>query len=205
MLNCNSLNNKLREVKEMLQESAPAVFCLTETWLDKHVPKFYNNFAEWKHRGQRGGGLGTLIRKDIVHNVFPLIQFQNGTLEIQAIKLYLNNDKHVIIVNIYNPNQAVTTAEINFYLDQLNEEFIIVGDLNAHSSVLSTNAKLNATGKSLEETLLNRMVCLINPVNLYTYVDRKSGKKSCLNICLTSPNLAPLATINAERERERCW
>ena len=64
-LNCNSLNNKLGELKNLLDEREPDVVCFCE----RFVPKFKNYMAEWKHRGTAGGGLGILIRNGLQYRL----------------------------------------------------------------------------------------------------------------------------------------
>jgi len=43
--------------------------------------------------------------------------------------------------------------------------------------------------------LLDYGVSLINPINMGTYIDRRSGKFSCLDLCLSSPNISSLTSI----------
>jgi len=43
--------------------------------------------------------------------------------------------------------------------------------------------------------LLDTSISLVNPINMYTYVDRTSGKQSCLDLCLCTPDLLPLTNI----------
>ena len=38
-------------------------------------------------------------------------------------------------------------------------------------------------------------LCLVNPRNFYTYIDNRTGKKSCLDLCFCSRNLADAVTI----------
>ena len=65
-LNCNSLNNKIGEIKDLLIKNTPDIFCLCETWLNpKYVPKFNNYISEWQHRCAAGGGIGIFIHKEM--------------------------------------------------------------------------------------------------------------------------------------------
>lgn len=198
ILNCNSIYGKITEVKDMLNTYEPELLCLTETWIenDKYLPKFHNYQTEWKHRVGRGGGLGIIIHRDIQYKSFELNLYNNGLLEVQAIQLYLKDGSSMNILNLYNPNENITAEEFQHYFNQLGNKYVVTGDFNAHSRILAANERNNSTGTALENTLLNQQVCLINPINLYTYTDRRSGKQSCLDLCLTSPNLAPITDIS---------
>ena len=41
---------------------------------------------------------------------------------------------------------------------------------------------------------------LLNPVNLFTYTDRRTGNQSCLDICLASFNLVDLCSLTLMRD-----
>lgn len=86
--------------------------------------------------------------------------------------------------------------EMIHYLEQLGDKYIIVGDINAHTPILDTNAKTDVTGSTLEKFLTDTDTCLINPLNLYTYLDKRTGRQSCLDVCLSSASIAPLIDID---------
>ena len=199
LLNCNSLHTKLSEIKHHLQDSSPDVFCLCETWLNVgYVPRFPNYNAEWMHRtGQRGGGLGILVRHGLQYTEVQLQQFPMGVLEVQAITLHMLRCPPISVLNIYNPNRDVSVPEVVHYISQLGPSFLLVGDLNAHTPLLSdTDIRSNVAGKTLESLLQDSTVCLINPFNMFTYVHRATGAQSCLDVCLSSPDLAPLLSMS---------
>ena len=118
VLNCNSLNSKLSEVKLLVDDVKPELVCLTETWLTKGEPKFKNYKCEWKHRLDRvGGGLGILIKGNLQCDKVNLSPFNNGVLEVQAINLHLRNGTKLSILNYYNPNKDVRLTEFQHYLN----------------------------------------------------------------------------------------
>ena len=43
--------------------------------------------------------------------------------------------------------------------------------------------------------MLDSVVSLINPINMGTYIDRRTGNFSCLDLCLSSPNISALTSI----------
>ena len=151
LLNCRSINNKLGEIKLMLYTRKPDIFCFTETWISRFEPKFIDYVAIWKHRGGAGGGLGIILRKGLQHDNFQLTPFQNGKLEVQAVKIILKINDNVILVNIYNPNESVTIQEMKHYLHQLGRKYVLVRDFNAHMLLLDSCCRnSNFTGKTLE-------------------------------------------------------
>ena len=111
--------------------------------------------------------------------------------------MFVRDGSPICILNLYNSVKDVSLQEMMYYVEQLGENYVIAGDFNAHSSILYSemNRSINSTGKSLEKLIQDHNVCLINPPNMYTYVDRRTGKKSCLDLCLTSSNIAMLTSI----------
>lgn len=197
LLNCHSLFANLGEIKLLLYTKKPDLFCLCETWMKEssQVPSFIGYESVWKHRGSPGGGLAILIRRGIQHRNFPLNTFQNGVLEVQAIVLLLANGGQTTVLNIYNPSKDVSTAEFQHYFAQLGTKYIIVGDFNAHTQLLdSACLRSNKTGVALEEVLLDGSVCLANPIDFFTYLDSRTGKRSALDLCLTSSDL--ISSVN---------
>ena len=190
-LNCRSINCKLGEIKLMIYTRKPCIVAFCETWLDKFIPKFVDYNCEWKNRGGFAGGLGLLIRRGIQYQNFSLDLYPNGYLEVQAIKVQYVNGKGSIIMNVYNPCKPVSVEELQHYIKQLGNDYHIIGDFNAHTKILDTRcARANATGQAIENIVTNVNICLANPLNFYTYVDGTSGKRSCLDLCFSSPSLA---------------
>lgn len=102
-LNCNSLYNKLPNIKQMVVEEAPDILCLCETWLDdKYLPKFKDYSTEWKNRDKRGGGLGLIINKNIQYKTIELPKHKDGVMEVQAIGVYMRDGSILHILNMYN-------------------------------------------------------------------------------------------------------
>ena len=198
-LNCNSISNKLSEIKIALLQTSPSIVCLSETWLNQRfLPKFPSYSTLWKHRPHRmGGGLGFLIHKEIQYQEINLNPMQGGELEVQAVSLHMRNHPPLSLLNLYNPQRNISEQEFHHYISQLGDYFILVGDFNAHTPLLnSTQLRCNPTGSALESLIVNSAVCLINPVDMHTYIDRRTGNPSCLDLCLSSPNIASSLDIS---------
>lgn len=195
-LNCRSLSNKLGEIKALIYQTKPHVFCFNETWLNRFEPKFRNYVPYWEHRGGPGGGLGIIVSNEVAHRTFVLNPFPNGYLETQAIEVILSDSQILKILNVYNPNQPVTTEEYEHYIAQLGDKYLIVGDYNAHTPILDTSCRRrNFAGRTLETLISDGAACLVNPPDMYTYISPATGTKSCLDICLASPSIAQIADI----------
>ena len=195
LLNCKSVRSKLGEIKLMIYANKPDIICLSETWMKRHQkePNFIHYAVLWKHRetGEEGGGLATLVKSNIQYQEIELVQFPNGKMEVQAIKVFTERQHSIGILNLYNPNADITEQEILHYRNQLGTHYMMIGDYNGQSFILDTRCtRENATGKAIERTIINNDLCLINPLNFYTYLDFRTGKRSCLDLCLTSSNIA---------------
>jgi len=194
------MTGKLSEIKKVIQYKKPDIVCFCETWLGQKVPRFQRYNAEWNSRlaGGRGGGTGIIVQQNVYHRTENIIPYAGGVLEFQVIKIRNKNQHEMAIFNFYNPNKNVTKDELKYYIDKLGDTFVMIGDLNAHTPVLDNkyHKYRNMSGRSLEEVLVTENVILANPQNLITFIDRRSGKPSCLDVCLVSPNLAPNVTIS---------
>ena len=106
--NCHSLYNKLCRFKVHLYNNLPHIVCLSETWLKQsHEPNFINYTKYLCNReSSQGGGIGILVRNDIISMEKALSLFPNGKLEIQAISIFNKNIK-IDIMNVYNPNETM--------------------------------------------------------------------------------------------------
>lgn len=197
-LNCRSLYNKLSEIKIYIYSKKPHIVCISETWLvgDK-LPNFINYTCMWQNRtNRRGGGLGILVRSDIPIIPKAMTTF-NDDLEVQHICIGMKNC-HLDILNIYNPNRATNAAIFSKYFDQLGDHAIILGDFNAHNEMWSIDGTpANTAGNALARLLQTRdNLCLATPPGMVTYMDPRTGKKSLLDLCLVTPDLAPAAKLN---------
>ena len=187
--NCNSIRPRLSELKVYLYSTKLDILCLCETWLNDWAPLFKGYIAVWRHRpGGMGGGLGILIREDIPFMAKLLTAYPGGHLEVHCISVHSSLGP-IDICNVYNPCRDVFVAEFAHYLDQLSPHFLFVGDLNAHSPVWDSRQRSNVTGLSLEQLLEQGLVGLLNEPFLPTYIDRRTGASSCLDLCLAPPPL----------------
>ena len=112
------------------------------------------------------------------------------------MSVLLGSGSSLDILNLYNPNAAITSQELMFFVDQLSNPYLVTGDFNAHSPLLASSCmRADATGHALEDLLLSTPTVLLNSIDFYTYIDRRSGTRSCLDLFLVSPEIAPYFTL----------
>ena len=120
MLNCRSINNKLGNINLMIYSNKPHIVVFSKTWIKRYEPKFIDYVPIWQHRPSTGGGgLGILVRRNLHYQRIVLSHYPGGSLEVQAISLVMSNNRKLGILNIYNPNKAISTNEFRFYIQQL--------------------------------------------------------------------------------------
>ena len=145
-------------------------FC--ETWVNDSEPRFCNYKSEWKHRNEHGGGLGFLIKRGIQYNTLNLVPFPNGILEFQTIMVFQTDKTSIHIMNLYNPNLNISFQEMEHYIAQLGDKYLIIGDFNGHSPILASNCRRsNPTGRMLEEIILKTNTVIANPIDFYTHLN----------------------------------
>ena len=197
-MNCRSINNKLGEIKLKLYTSKPDYLALCETWItnQRYEPKFHGYSTIWHHREHmNGGGLGIIIKRGIQYRTIPIIPYNGGVLEVQAIEIYLKFNFKVSLLNVYNPNKNITIEEILHYIDQLGQNFLILGDFNAHSRTISNRCtRPNPSGRAIEQLIMNHNLILINPPDFYSHINTHTGQLSSLDLVFSSPQIS--ADIN---------
>ena len=188
-LNCNSIRNKLVEIKVYIYNTKPDIVCLCETFIKKHEPKFIGYDGYWCRReGNRGGGLAVLVRRDISSRKIDLVPYNSPKMEYQCIQVYLKQ-QWITVINIYNPHLNISFDELKHYYSQIDGELVLLGDFNGHSPIWDQRGRTNATGKSIENLLTNSRLGLLNDISMATYIDHKNNTTSCLDLCMTSRTL----------------
>jgi exonuclease III len=126
------LRKKVSELKIYIYTRKPDLVCLSETWLKKNEPKFLGYQSLWIHRIREKGGLGILIREDVMYKPKQMIPFLAGSLECQDIEIFINFSR-INILNAYNPCKNISVQELQHYTNQLGNSFPIIEDFNGHS------------------------------------------------------------------------
>jgi hypothetical protein len=200
--NCHSLRNKLSNFKIYLCTNKPQVACLSETWLSAdYEPSFVNYTPIYMHKAatHAGGGLAILVRSDVSFLNLNLQPYPQGNLEVCGVKLFLKNTNVPFsIINVYNPCQNISVAELNHYFTQTGPSRLIVGDINAHSQTWEPNKTSNITGKNIDDVLLrDPSFCLLIPTSLPTFYSIYHNSFSTLDLSFISSHLKPISSVHS--------
>ena len=118
---------------------------------------FINYTPIYKHRegDSVGGGLAILIRSDLGLTLQPFIP---SSLEVHGVKIILQNNHPITIINLYNPNKAISLPECEHYLNQVEPSSLIIGDFNAHSPQWEPGHAYNVSGRNLHDFLVHTLI-----------------------------------------------
>ena len=148
-VNINGLRNKLEELKLLIHDTHADIITIQETKLTPKAktPKIHNFTSVRTDRLHKaGGGLITLIRDNITFTTTDIPSTINTrNIELQMVKVHINNTKHITIANIYIPPRDTTsthykTADTHIqhciqYITNIPHS-VLTGDVNAHSTLL---------------------------------------------------------------------
>ena len=147
-ININGINNKLEELKTLIKNTHADIITIQETKLTSKsntpkVPTYTTVQADRPHKS--GGGLITLIRDNITFTPTDIPSTINThNIELQMVKVHLNNTKHITIANVYIPPRDSTSThyktadkDIQHCIQHITTipHSVLTGDVNAHSSL----------------------------------------------------------------------
>ena len=147
-VNINGLRNKLEELKLLIHDTHADIITIQETKLTpKAKTQKIHNFTSVRtdRLHKAGGGLITLIRDNITFTTTDMPSTINThNIELQMVKVHINNTKHITIANIYIPPRDTTsthykTADTDIqhciqYITNIPHS-VLTGDVNAHSTL----------------------------------------------------------------------
>ena len=147
-VNINGLRNKLEELKQLIHDTHADIIIIQETKLTPKAktPKIHNFKSVRTDRLLKaGGGLITLIRDNITFTTTDIPSTINThNIELQMVKVHINNTKDITIANIYIPPRDTTsthykTADTDIqhciqYITNIPHS-VLTGDVNAHSTL----------------------------------------------------------------------
>ncbi|XP_063615580.1 uncharacterized protein LOC134788675 [Penaeus indicus] len=194
--NIRSIQNKKTELNYLLNKEQPDIIGICETWLkckDKFNLQNYQVIRK-DREDQIGGGLALCIKNDIQSKPITLNDRYSNRIETIGIKINYKN-KWLNVLLMYNPCNNLKTEELEYYIKQIEDPKIIIGDFNAHHT--SWNPKLNAklankTGKSIFEIINQNNIIILTPPGLTTRIDPQSAKETTIDLVLATPSLTHL-------------
>ena len=164
--NLQSLNTNFSDLKLLLNQYNPACACLQETMIANRTitpPSNYNIMLSTPTRNDgHERGTAILIRKNIFSQQIAL----NTDLQAVAAKVYIGA-KTYTICSLYLPHIATDKRDIKNLMNQLPQPFLILGDMNALSSLWSNDPNIvtNSRGQIFQELLLEENISLLNDNN----------------------------------------
>jgi hypothetical protein len=189
--NCNSLNNKIEEFKSFCFKFNPEIISLNETKMSEFNAKYILNINNYTtiHRSRNNdkngaGGVALLIRNDIKFSESSLLESLNQ--ELIAINT-INNGKETCIIAYYNPPNLKIDEKIFDILKNESTEYIIMGDLNAKSTLWGAD-KNNENGDILDNIMIENDCIIVNNKD-YTHENFNGKTASILDYCIISTKL----------------
>jgi hypothetical protein len=152
--NCRSLQSKLQELKEFLQNNFHHIVLLQETWLSPkisiHFPHYIavrkdrNSFSRCPH-----GGVLILAHESLIFRSTTFTILENS--EANFIRLDLDG-REIVVGSFYCSPKTAPELRIADYKKLLsrNGPFVIAGDFNAKDTSWN-NVKYDKCGKSLRK------------------------------------------------------
>ena len=142
-----------------------------------------------------GGGFWQALRAVVV---LPPIAFRNGrrasrylshqlrqislNTNLQAVAVTLSLHKTITLCSLYiPPSYPLGGNELDQLISQLPSPFILIGDMNAHSTIWGI-AQNNNKGNILENFTEHNELCLWND-NTQTYIHPVTESSSAIDLC----------------------
>ncbi|GFX70220.1 probable RNA-directed DNA polymerase from transposon X-element [Trichonephila clavipes] len=105
----------------------------------------------------------------------------------------------VIVCCLYlPPNTVIHQHDLNNLVDQLPAPFVILGDLNGHSTLWGS-VKTNPRGRQIEQVLSDHCLCLLNHEEP-TYFHEPTRSFHTLDLAICSPSLLPHLNLSVEKD-----
>ena len=157
--NVRSLYNKIDTIKEEINNLAPDVLNISETWLHNQTPDHFVHIPNYSiirndrsltlHDGttKRGGGICTYIRQGLNFIIIPEYSICTVDIEMSVIEYCLPHTRIIYILNVYRPPSGDVDNCIKYIQDCINKlrisgkiEFFIGGDFNIDVKSKNTNS-----------------------------------------------------------------
>jgi exonuclease III len=184
--NCRSLQGKLHEFKEFLQNNFHHIILLQETWLNSKVNiEFPHYTAVRKDRASSSrcphGGVLILVHDSLSFRATTFTNLENS--EANFIRLFLN-DSEIVVGSFYCSPLTPPDLRIADYKKLLsrNGPFIIAGDFNAKDTTWN-NEKSDKCGRKLRKICTDNL-CEVGFTDHPTMIPSK-GNLSFLDLVIT--------------------
>ena len=132
-------------------------------------------------------GTAIYIHKNVTYDK---IQINNSELQISGVKLHINNSS-INLYNIYNqPSCNYDMNNLPNVIPNIHEDFLLVGDFNAHNPIWNSYCLDSDTdGSIIEQTMINFNLCLLNDGEISTFYSKAHGTYSSVDLTICSSNI----------------
>lgn len=191
--NCNGIQNKQAELKQMILELKPQVILIQESHLKPEINfkiKYYNAYRNDYVDGLKASvGVLTLVHENYYSTELTQIQTLMQAVNIQV---NINESKQINISNLYIPEHFTLKVDhIESILSQIGNPYIIAGDFNAHHSLWGST-HTSARGRVIEAFILNyNNLTLLND-HQPTHLNLSNGTLSNIDLAFASTPLIPI-------------
>ena len=189
--NIRGLAANTAELSLLLGQFGPSVVCLQETKLAENSkyspPKNYKAYNKIHTDNLiASGGSTILVKNCTLQRAIPL------HTQLQAIAVRVTLHRAITICSVYvPPDRHLSLRELDDLRDQLPKPFIIMGDLNGHSSLWDRHwpDTPDQHGKVVEDFLAQTNTALLN-TGSPTYRNAHYLTTSAIDLTMCSPDLA---------------
>lgn len=148
--NIRGMKGKKNSLIESLNDNNPQVFLLTETQLRSNIGmqiKGYQFYGQ-KREGKNGGGVGILVRNDIIDKVIPHIS--DRPIELMWISIRRQNKEPLFLGVYYGKQESRTNKEeIENEMALLKEEIREMNNEGEIVIAMDANAKVNLINEGI--------------------------------------------------------
>jgi Endonuclease-reverse transcriptase len=159
-LNTQSILDKVSEIQHFLLVNQIDIISFNETWLNKNKKLKLHNYKTYRlDRQTRGGGVCIAVHESIIATIVEH-NFQNKCMIIK-LPNHMNTNEDIYISSYYNTQSTTINESLLNYIFELGNNVILLGDLNAHSTIWHSNHDDNS-GEIIIGLINNRDLVLLN-------------------------------------------
>ena len=188
--NARSLRTRKNELPTILSDLD--IFICVETWLkdsnDYQIPGFVSYRKDRLH--SNGGGILILVKKSVGYVELTDLTTPDILVELVGIKVTNFSPSISIIVCYKTPDCYLNQQQWDTIIENSSKTdyCLMVGEFNAHNNLGNCN-KTDSHGEKLLNSIENFNLFVHNS-DTYSHIDAKQGKKSNIDLIITSLNLA---------------
>ena len=158
----------------------------------QHVNDVIPSIANYSLASNSVPSIDTLGTAIYIHNsvTYDKIQINTSEFQVSGVKLHINNCK-INLYNVYNqPSCNYDMKNLRNSVPNIQEDFLLVGDFNAHNPLWSSNCTDSDTnGTVLEQVMINNNLCILNDGDVTTYYSKAHGTYSSIDLSICSGNI----------------